>query len=152
MCQGKAQRKASVHEALSHGFRGRLMAGRWGYSVVYFCLVELYLKFWLLKVKTPGKSLEGLIFGLGQLPLDLETCCLSLVVMLLHQNADAFNQVMAQKNEAHKVLSATRVYFACVAEKMDLCLLICLFAAWYNVSALQHAKTTCNYNLSLYLT
>lgn len=41
MCQGKAQRKASVHEALSHGFRGRLMAGRWGYSVVYFCLVEL---------------------------------------------------------------------------------------------------------------
>ena len=59
MCQGKAQRKASVHEALSHGFRGRLMAGRWGYSVVYFCLVELYLKFWLLKVKTPGKSLGG---------------------------------------------------------------------------------------------
>lgn len=25
-------------------------------------------------------------------------------------------EVMAQKNEAHKVLSATRVYFACVAD------------------------------------
>lgn len=42
--------------------------------------------------------------------------------MLLHQNADAFNQVMAQKNEAHKVLSATRVYIACVAEKHGLVL------------------------------